>query len=106
MMTSAHHPQSPRTKGIVLTLVREVKKHTEGIDADLHVTNEKISVLEATQLATDTKLGTMEASHQMRKYMFGVTCPGVLLLNPYRSHSSKKNSVSTFCAADSPECTT
>jgi hypothetical protein len=26
------------------------------------VTNEKISVLEATQLATDTKLGTMEAS--------------------------------------------
>jgi hypothetical protein len=26
------------------------------------VTNEKIGVLEATQLATDTKLGTMEAS--------------------------------------------
>jgi hypothetical protein len=27
-------PQSPRTKGIVQALVREVKKHTEGIDAD------------------------------------------------------------------------
>jgi hypothetical protein len=54
-------PQSPRTKGIVQTLVREVKKHTEAIDADVQVTNERIGVLEATQLATDTKLGTMEA---------------------------------------------
>jgi hypothetical protein len=44
-------PQSPRTK-----------KHTEVIDADIEVTNEKIGVLKATQLATDTKLGTMEAS--------------------------------------------
>jgi hypothetical protein len=54
-------PQSPRTKGIVQALVREVKKHTEAIDADVEVTNEKIGVLEATQLATNTKLGTMEA---------------------------------------------
>jgi hypothetical protein len=49
-------------KGIVQALVREVKKHTEGIDADVQVTNERIGVLDATQLATDTKLGTMEAS--------------------------------------------
>jgi hypothetical protein len=55
-------PQSPRTKGIVQALVHEVKKHTEGIDADVQVTNERIGVLQATQLATDTKLGTMEAS--------------------------------------------
>jgi hypothetical protein len=55
-------PQSPRTKGIVHALVCEVKKHTEGIDVDVHVTNQRIGVLEATQLATDTKLGTMEAS--------------------------------------------
>jgi hypothetical protein len=55
-------PQSPRTKGIVQTLVREVKKNMEGIDADVQVTNERIGVLEATQLATDTKLGRMEAS--------------------------------------------
>jgi hypothetical protein len=54
-------PQSPRTKGIVQALVREVKKHTEGIDVDAQVTNERIGVLEATQLATNTKLGTMEA---------------------------------------------
>jgi hypothetical protein len=39
-----------------------VKKHTEGINADVQVTNARIGVLEATQLATDTKLGTMEAS--------------------------------------------
>jgi hypothetical protein len=38
-----------------------VKKHTEGIDADVHITNERIGVLEATQLATYTKLGTMES---------------------------------------------
>jgi hypothetical protein len=55
-------PQSPRMKGIVQALVREVKKHTEGIDADVHITNERIGVLKATRLATDTKLGTMEAS--------------------------------------------
>jgi hypothetical protein len=54
-------PQSPLTKGIVQALVHEVKKHTEGIYADVHVTNEKIGVLEATQLVTDSKLGTMEA---------------------------------------------
>jgi hypothetical protein len=41
-------PQSPRTMGIIQALVREVKKHTEGIDADVHVTNERIGVLEAT----------------------------------------------------------
>jgi hypothetical protein len=49
-------------KGIVQSLVREVKKYTKAIDADVDVTNEKIGVLEATQLATDTKLGTMEPS--------------------------------------------
>jgi hypothetical protein len=41
-------PQSLHTKGIVQALVREVKKHTEGIDVDVQVINEKIGVLEAT----------------------------------------------------------
>jgi hypothetical protein len=49
-------------KGIVLALVREMKKHTEGLGNDVQKTNEKIGVLEATQLTTDTKLETMEAS--------------------------------------------
>jgi hypothetical protein len=48
-------PHSPRTKGILQALVCEVKKHTEGIDVDVQVTSERIGVLEATQLATDTK---------------------------------------------------
>jgi hypothetical protein len=60
-MSTCHHNPLAR-KGIVQALVHEVKKHTEGIDADVRVTNERIGVLEATQLATDTKLGTMEAS--------------------------------------------
>jgi hypothetical protein len=55
-------PQSPHMKGIVQALVREVKKHMEGLDADVQVTNEKIGVLKATQLTTDTKLGTLEVS--------------------------------------------
>jgi hypothetical protein len=55
-------PQSPHTKGIVQASVREVMKHAEAIDADVEVTNEKIGVLDATQLDTDTKLGTLVAS--------------------------------------------
>jgi hypothetical protein len=54
-------PQSPHMKGVVQALVHEVEKHTEGLDNDVQMTNEKIGVLEATQLAIDTKLGTMEA---------------------------------------------
>jgi hypothetical protein len=50
-----HTPQSPRMKGVVQALVCEVKKHTEGLDNDVQITNEMIGVLEATQLATDTK---------------------------------------------------
>jgi hypothetical protein len=41
-------PQSPHMKGIVQALVHEVKKHTEGLDADVKVTNEKIGVLKVT----------------------------------------------------------
>jgi hypothetical protein len=46
----------------VQALVCEVKKLTEGHDNDVYMTKEKIGVLEATQLATDTKLGITEAS--------------------------------------------
>jgi hypothetical protein len=53
-------PQSPRMKDIIQALVRGVNKHTKGIDADVEVINEKIGVLEVTQLATDIKLGTMK----------------------------------------------
>ena len=36
--------------------------HTEGLDQDLQVTNDKIGQLEATQLASTTKLTGLEAS--------------------------------------------
>jgi hypothetical protein len=53
-----HTPlQSPRMKGIVQALVREVKKHTEGIDADVHVTNERIGVLKPHSLPQTPSLG-------------------------------------------------
>jgi len=39
-----------------------VQLHTEGLDQDLQVTNDKIGQLEATQLATTTKLIGLEAS--------------------------------------------
>ena len=55
-------PQSPHTKGIIQHFTRQVQLHTEGLDQDLQVTNNKIGQLEATQLATTTKLIGLEAS--------------------------------------------
>ena len=55
-------PQSPRTKGIIQHFTRQVQLHTEGLDQDLQVTNDKIGQLEATQLASTTKLTGLEAS--------------------------------------------
>ena len=55
-------PQSPRTKGIIQHFARQVQLHIEGLDQDLQVTNDKIGQLEATQLATTTKLTRLEAS--------------------------------------------
>jgi hypothetical protein len=55
-------PQSPRTKGIIQHFTKQVKLHTEGLDQDLQVTNDKIGQLETTQLATNTKLTGLEAS--------------------------------------------
>jgi len=54
--------QSPHTKGIIQHFERQVKLHTEGLDNDLQVMNEKLGQLEATQIATNDKLTKMEAS--------------------------------------------
>jgi hypothetical protein len=48
--------QSPRTRGIIQHFERHVQWHTEGLDNDMQVTNDKIRQLEATQIATNTKL--------------------------------------------------
>jgi hypothetical protein len=57
---SRNMPHSPRTKGIIQHFVRLVKTHTEGLDNDLQVTNEKMGQLEATQIGTNTKLANVE----------------------------------------------
>jgi hypothetical protein len=59
-MMMSHH--SLLTWRVLFKLLYVRWRHTEGIDADEKVTNERIGVSEATQLATDTKLGTMESS--------------------------------------------
>ena len=53
---------SPRTKGIIQHFERKVKLHTEGLDNDLLVTNEKLGQLEDTQIATNNKLTSLEKS--------------------------------------------
>src|SRR5688572_28888853 len=55
-------PHSPRTKGIIQHFEKLVKGHTEGLDNDLQVTNDKIGQLEATQIDTNSKLKGVEAS--------------------------------------------
>jgi hypothetical protein len=45
-------------------------------------------------------------SHKMQKHKFGVMCPDTLFVSLYRYHLSMKNSASTICGLDSPECTT
>jgi hypothetical protein len=55
-------PHTPRTKGIIQHFERKVKLHTEGLDNDLQVTNEKLGQLEATQIATNNKLTSLEES--------------------------------------------
>jgi chromosome segregation ATPase len=55
-------PQSPRTKGSIQHFTRQVQLHTEGLDNDLQVTNDKIGQLETTQLTTSTKLTGLEVS--------------------------------------------
>jgi hypothetical protein len=57
---SRNMPHYPRTKGIIQHFVRLVKTHTEGLDNDMQVTNEKMGQLEATQIDTNTKLANME----------------------------------------------
>jgi hypothetical protein len=52
--------QSPRTRSITKHFERQVQQHTEGLDNDMHVTNDKIKILEATHIATNTKLTGLE----------------------------------------------
>jgi hypothetical protein len=54
--------QSPRIRGIIQYFERQVKLHTEGLDNDMQVMNDKIGQLEATQIATNTKFTGLETT--------------------------------------------
>jgi hypothetical protein len=54
--------QSPCTRGIIQHFERHVQRHIEGLDNDMQVTNDKIGQLEATQIATNTKLTGLETA--------------------------------------------
>jgi hypothetical protein len=54
--------QSPCTRGIIQDFERQVQRHKEGLDNDMQVTNDKIGQLEATQIATNTKLTDLETA--------------------------------------------
>ena len=59
---SQHIPRSHRIKGIIQHFENLVKGHVERLADDVQVSNEKIGQLEATQLATNTKLTGLETS--------------------------------------------
>jgi hypothetical protein len=94
----SHATTVPSHEGYCSTLAREVKKHTERIDADVQVTNERIGVLEATQLATDTKLGTMEASvtHIDNSLAALLRCFDVLMTREHDRHQGITTTTTTM----------
>ena len=53
---------SPRTRGIISHFERQVRLHTDVLDEEVHVTNERLGHLEMSQIATNTKITRMEAS--------------------------------------------
>jgi hypothetical protein len=65
-------PQSPHTQRIIQALVREVKKHTEGLDNDVQMTNEKIGVWRPHSLPPTPNLGQW-------RHMLLVSTPALLL---------------------------
>ena len=53
---------TPRTKALIHDVLRRAKKQAEGLDADLQTTNERLGHLEIAQIATSTRLQTLEQS--------------------------------------------
>ena len=56
------HAHSPRTRGIIHDFERRMRLCTEGLEEDIHVTNEHLGQLEATQIGTNQRLAAMEVS--------------------------------------------
>ena len=55
-------PQSPRSKALLQHFERKVRLHTEHLDEDVLVTNERIGQMETAQVDTNTRLATLERS--------------------------------------------
>jgi len=55
-------PQSPRTKTFMQHSEHRVREHTNGLNEDVQVTNEKVGQSEAAQITTTSKLTGLEAS--------------------------------------------
>jgi hypothetical protein len=55
-------PQSPQTKAFMQHFECKVREHTNGLNEDVQVTNEKVGQLEAAQITTTSKLTGLEAS--------------------------------------------
>ncbi|PWZ04759.1 hypothetical protein Zm00014a_000169 [Zea mays] len=57
---NARPPHSPRTVGIIQHFERQVRLHTDALNEDVQVTNERIGQLETTQIVTNNTLTTLE----------------------------------------------
>ena len=53
---------SPRTRGIISHFERQVRLHTDVLDEDVRVTNERLGHLETSQIAANATITRMEAS--------------------------------------------
>jgi hypothetical protein len=51
---------SPRTRGIIQHFERQVRMHSEALNEDVQVTNERIGQVETAQIETNNKLTTLE----------------------------------------------
>ncbi|PWZ10773.1 hypothetical protein Zm00014a_040597 [Zea mays] len=53
-------PHSPRTAGIIQHFECQVRLHTDALNEDVQVTNERIDQLETTQIIANNTLTTLE----------------------------------------------
>jgi hypothetical protein len=63
-MLGAEHsnPHSPSAKGIIQHFDMLVRDRIQGLEEDVSITNEKLGHVERTQIDSNTKLTTLEAS--------------------------------------------
>jgi hypothetical protein len=54
--------QSPRTKAFMQHFEHKVRLHTDGINEDVQVTNERLGQLESAHIDTNSKLNWLETT--------------------------------------------